>query len=99
MRRAVVGGLGALWFAGCVAVWAHDVALWAEVHDNRVWVEAYDSEGQPVASAAVFVEDADGHRLLEGKTDEKGKFDFAPPNPNDMVLRLELDSHHKSKFT
>ena len=99
MRRRLRGALGLAALAVGVAALAHDVALWAEVHDNRVWVEAYDSEGQPVPAAQILVEDHDGNKLLEGKTDEKGKFDFAPPNKNEMVLRLILDSHHKSKFT
>lgn len=78
---------------------AHDVALWAEVRDNRVWVEAYDTEGSGVRDARLLVEDADGKLLLEGKTDQKGQFDFAPPNKNEMILKLEMDAHHKSRFT
>jgi uncharacterized protein YfaS (alpha-2-macroglobulin family) len=85
--------------AAPAVVLAHDVALWAEVHDNRVWVEAYDTEGQPVPDAQVIVKDPDGKMLLEGKTDDKGKLDFAPPNKNEMLLELILDEHHKSKFT
>ena len=78
---------------------AHNVALWAEVRENRVWVETYDTEGQGVANARIVVEDPAGKVLLEGKTDDKGKFDFPPPNKNEMVLKLIQDEHHKSKFT
>ena len=78
---------------------AHNVALWAEVRENRIWVETYDTEGAGLANAKIVVEDSDGKVLLEGKTDDKGKFDFPPPNRNEMVLKLILDEHHKSKFT
>lgn len=85
--------------AGLGSALAHSIALWAEVRDNRVWVEAYDTEGNGIREARVLVKDPDGKLLLEGKTDAKGKFDFAPPNKNEMHLELILDEHHKSKAT
>ena len=98
MRTMLGAALPALLLLPVLAL-AHNVALWAEVHDNRVWVEAYDSEGMPVPDAQVLVQDPDQKTLLEGRTDAKGKWDFPPPNKNELDLELILDAHHKSKFT
>ena len=98
MSQSRIGLMLALFAVATVAA-AHDVALWAEVRDNRVWVEAYDTEGQGVAATRVVVKDIDDKVLFEGKTDEKGKYDFAPPTRNELHLELILDEHHKSKFT
>ncbi len=81
-----------------VTVFAHSAILWAEVIENQVHVEAYFSGGNKIKNAHILVMDANEQPLLEGKTDENGQFDFAPPNRDDMTIVLIVDEGHQDEF-
>jgi hypothetical protein len=77
---------------------AHAAVLWAYVENNHVYVEAFFVGGAKVKNGRIVVVDAKGKKLLEGKTDPEGKFDFAPPIFDDMTILLLLDKAHGSDF-
>ena len=77
---------------------AHDVAVWAEVVKGKVHVEAYFSDGSPVGDTPVAVADAAGKVLLNGRTNDKGVFDFVPPKKTDLTITVSAPGH-ESKAT
>ena len=78
---------------------SHSAVLWTYVENNHVYVEAFFMGGSTkVKNGRVVVVDANGKKLLEGKTDVEGKFDFVPPIIDDMTILLILDKAHGSEF-
>lgn len=77
---------------------AHAATLWAYVEDDHVFVEAFYIGGTKVQGGHVVVIDNEGKKLVEGKTDPEGKFDFAPPVKSDMKILLLIDEGHSSEF-
>lgn len=75
---------------------AHSIAVWAEVAGGKVKVEATWSDGKPVKNARVVVKDADGKVVLTGRTDPKGKYEFAPPSKTDLTIRVVTGGHHEA---
>jgi nickel transport protein len=51
-----------------------------------------------VRGGLVKVFDPSGRKLLEGKTDEKGKFSFKIPKNTDLRIVLEATMGHKAEF-
>lgn len=79
-------------------VFAHAATLWAYVEDDHVYVEAFYMGGTKIQGGRIIVIDSQGKKLLEGKTDTEGKFDFAPPIKSDMKILLLIDEGHSSEF-
>lgn len=79
-------------------VYAHAAVLWCYVENNKVHVEAFFMGGKKVQNGQIFVVDATGKKLLEGKTDKNGLFQFDPPIKDDMKIILQLDTGHGSDF-
>lgn len=77
---------------------AHGIAVWAEVKDGKIHVEAHYSDGKPVANGKVTVS-AGGKTVLTGKTDEKGDFDFAPPVRKALAVKVVAGGHHGATAT
>jgi hypothetical protein len=92
-------GVGLILLAFAALAFAHAAVLWAYVENNHVYVEAFFMGGDAVKNGKVVVVDAEGKKLLEGNTDEEGKFDFAPPVMDTMTILLRLDKAHGSEFT
>jgi len=84
--------------AAATMVFAHAATLWAYVENDRVYVEAFYVGGTKVQGGHVVVINNEGKKLLEGKTDAEGKFDFAPPVKSDMKILLLIDEGHSSEF-
>lgn len=85
-------------FCAASAALAHSVSLWAYVEKGRVYVEAFFSDGAKVQDGPICVVDAKGKKLLEGKTDKEGKFDFIPPVKEEMTILLRLGGGHGAEF-
>ena len=79
--------------------YAHVVALWPEVIDGKVHVEAFLGNGAKIKNHTLVVIDKNGKKLLEGKTDEHGEFEFEPPVKDEMTILLDLDHGHGTEFT
>ncbi|MDO3377490.1 carboxypeptidase regulatory-like domain-containing protein [Geoalkalibacter halelectricus] len=78
--------------------WAHSVSIFAYVDNQRIYTESYFSTGQPVREGRVLVFDGARDRLLEGKTDAEGLFDFAIPKIDDLSIVIEAGLGHKAVF-
>ena len=97
-RRWVCLGIALTVLFTSAVAFAHAAVLWAYVEKNHVYVEAFFMGGAKLKNGRIVVADANGKKLLEGKTDEEGKFDFAPPIVDDMTILLLIDKAHGSEF-
>ncbi len=77
---------------------AHSVILWAYVEKGEVYVEAFTQNGNKIKNAKLVVVDKSGNSLLEGKTDDEGKFNFDPPVKDEMTIVMVIDDSHKAEF-
>ena len=80
-------------------VLAHKVNIFAYVEGNMVYTESYFSDGTKVEGGVVEVYDSLGNKLLEGKTNKDGQFNFKPPKKDDLKIVLLASLGHKNSFT
>ncbi len=77
---------------------SHKVYIYAWVEDNTVFTENYMSGKKPVKSGQITAYDLDGNILVEGKTDEKGKFSFKVLKKSGMKIVLEAGTGHRAQW-
>jgi len=75
-RSAVWLVVCAAWLAVPCAAHAHKVTVFAWVDGDRVVTESKFSRGRMVKQGRIVVYDLQGEKLLEGETDEQGRFPF-----------------------
>ena len=80
------------------SAFAHATTLWCYVENNTVYVEGFFMGGKKVQNGTVVVVNNKGEKVLEGKTDKEGKFDFAPTYQGDMTILLKVDQAHDADF-
>jgi nickel transport protein len=73
--------------------------IFAWVEGDTVFTESKFSGGKKVMNAQVLVFDKGGEQLLEGKTDNKGKFSFKVPKLTDLRIVLNAAMGHKAEWT
>ena len=78
--------------------WAHKVNLFAYVEGGTVYTESYFPDGKKVSGGTIEVLDASGTKILEGKTDAQGTFNFSLPKKEDLTIRLDAAMGHKNSF-
>ena len=78
---------------------AHKVNIFAYAEGDTVYTESYFPDGTKVKDGIVEVYDSQGIKLLEGKSDEKGEFDFKPPKKDDLRIVLIASLGHKNSYT
>ena len=78
--------------------WAHKVNLFAYVEGETVYTESYFPDGKKVSGGTIEVLDANGTKILEGKTDAQGTFNFSLPKKEDLTIRLDATMCHKNSF-
>jgi nickel transport protein len=78
---------------------AHKVMIFAWIEGNTVFTESKFSGGKKVIHAPVVIFDKNGKKLLEGKTDNKGKFSFKIPKVTDLRIVLNAAMGHKAEWT
>jgi len=78
--------------------WAHKVNVFAYVEGGEVIAETYFADGRKCADSAIEVFDANGKKLLEGKTDAHGSFRFKPPVRSDLLIRLNASMGHQAEY-
>jgi len=81
------------------ASFAHKVNIFAYVEGDTVYTESYFPDGTKVKDGVVQVYDSQGNKLLEGKTDENGQFNFEPPRKDDLKIVLVASMGHKNSYT
>lgn len=86
-------------FALSVPAHAHKVTIFAWVEDDMVHTQSKFSGGRRVKNAPVEVYDAQGRKLLEGRTDKKGEFVFKSPGKGPLRIVLMAAMGHKAHWT
>ena len=79
-------------------VFAHKVNIFAYAEGDTVYTESYFSDGTKVKDGVVEVYDSQGTKLLEGKTDENGEFNFKPLKKDDLKIVLLASMGHKNTY-
>jgi nickel transport protein len=77
---------------------AHKVTVFAWVEGDRVYTESKFSGGRVAKDARIEVYNAAGEKLLEGRTDDEGKFAFKPPRPEDLQIVLIGGTGHRNEW-
>lgn len=80
-------------------VFAHKVNIFAYVEDGTVYTESYFPDGKKVSGGLVEVYDSQGNKLLEGKTNKDGYFNFKPSKRDDLKIFINASMGHKSSYT
>jgi len=80
-------------------VFAHKVNIFAYVQEGTVYTESYFPDGTKVKEGVVQVYDSQGTKLLEGKTNENGEFNFKPPKKDNLKIVLLASMGHKNTYT
>lgn len=78
---------------------AHKVNIFAYVEGDMVYTESYFPDGRKVEGGVVEVYDSQGNKLLDGKTDKEGQFNFKPPKKDDLKIVLIATMGHKNLYT
>ena len=77
---------------------AHNVSLFAWVEDDHVFTQSKFSGGRWAKNARIEVYNASGEKLLEGRTDDQGRFAFRPPRPEALRIVLLAGSGHRGEW-
>lgn len=78
--------------------WAHKVNLFAYVEGDKVYTESYFADGQKVIGGEIEVADANGVKLLTGKTDDKGGFAFPLTKKQTLTITINSGMGHKNSY-
>jgi nickel transport protein len=80
--------------------YAHKVNIYAYAEDGMVHSESYFVDGTKCKNSVLEVfDEKDRTKLLEGKTDEEGKFSFKIPKATSLKLVLHASMGHQADFT
>lgn len=78
---------------------AHKVNIFAYVENGVVFTESYFPDGRKVEGGGVEVYDKGGKKVVEGKTDQEGRFSFPLPSAKgDLNIVLLASMGHKTSF-
>jgi nickel transport protein len=77
---------------------AHKVYLFAWVDGDTVRSESYFGSKKKVQDGLIEVFDASGKKLLEGRTDEEGRFSFETPLKADLRIVVTASMGHKGEY-
>jgi nickel transport protein len=79
---------------------AHKVSIYAYAEDGRIFAEGYFVDGSRAKNSLIEVFDArSGKKLLEVKTDKKGKAAFNIPKITPLKLVITASMGHKNDYT
>lgn len=81
------------------AAHAHKVSVFAWVEGNTVHTESKFSGGRHVNHGRIEVYDPQGTLLLEGRTDDQGRFSFPVPQKTDLRVELIAGTGHGNHWT
>ena len=78
---------------------AHKVNIFAYVEGDTVYTESYFPDGKKVDSGLIEVYDSQGNKLLDGKTNKGGQFNFKVPKRGDLKIFINASMGHKNSYT
>jgi len=81
----------------CETSFAHKVTIFAYVEGGKVYTESYYVDGTKCKNSEVEVYNKDGQKVLTGKTDEKGEFNFVPPCEGPLKIVLNASMGHRAE--
>ena len=97
-RYLLILTLGVAIFAISSTALAHKVNIFAYVDNGVVYTESYFPDGRAVENGAIEVHDSQGHKLLEGVSDNEGLFSFKVPKKDDLTIVINASMGHKNNF-
>ncbi len=92
----MVAVIGLIFFSNSM-VFAHKVYIYAWWEGDTVQTESYFGAKKKVKDGLIKVFDLSGQRLLEGRTNEKGKFSFVPSQKTDFRIVVGDGTGHKNE--
>ena len=78
---------------------AHKVNVFAYAEGETIHTESYFADGKVVEGAVIEVFDSGGDKLLEGKTNEEGKFSFQISKKEDLTIVINASMGHRNEYT
>lgn len=79
-------------------VFAHKVTIFAWVEGDTVHAESKFSGGRVAKQARIEVYDRTGALLLEGRTDDEGRFVFKAPKQEELRIVLVAGAGHRNEW-
>ncbi len=79
-------------------VFAHKVTIFAWVEGDTVHTESKFSGGRVAKQARIEVYDRTGALLLEGRTDDEGRFVFKAPKQEELRIVLVAGAGHRNEW-
>jgi len=79
-------------------VFAHKVTIFAWVEGDTVHTESKFSGGRVAKQAPIEVYDRTGALLLEGRTDDEGRFVFKAPKQEELRIVLVAGAGHRNEW-
>ncbi len=81
-------------------VYAHKVNIFAFAEDGMVHAEGYFVDGSKCKNSLIEVfDEKTGKKIIEGYTDEEGRYSFKIPFVTSLKLVLNAGMGHKSEYT
>jgi nickel transport protein len=77
---------------------AHKVNVFAYAEGGTIHTESYFPDGKAVEGGTIEVFDTAGSKLLEGKTDQEGKFSFQISRKEDLTIVLNASMGHRNEY-
>jgi nickel transport protein len=77
---------------------AHNVRIFAWKDGDKVLTESRFSGGGKVKNGQIEVYDDQGRKLLEGKTDNQGRFSFKAPEKTGLDIVLKTGAGHQNHW-
>lgn len=77
---------------------AHKISVFAWVEGDTVHTESKFSGGKRVMDGDVIVTDSEGHKLLEGKTNDSGEFSFKVPRKTELIVTVVAGTGHQNQW-
>ncbi len=95
MRKLILQVLILIWVS---KGYAHKVNVFAWIEGNKVFCEAYYTDGSKVKIGKIEVFKKNGTKLLEGKTNEEGIFSFKVPEKTNLKIVLHAGIGHRAEI-
>jgi nickel transport protein len=92
-------GILAIFFFFAIPAMAHKVNIFAYVENGTVYTESYFPDGKMVAEGSIEVLGSDGKKVVEGRTDNDGRFSFPlPEKKENLTIVINATMGHKNSF-
>jgi len=85
-------------FCTAQSVFAHKVTIFAWKEGDTVFTESQFSGGKRVNNGRIEVYDYQGGKILEGKTDDQGRFSFTAPEKTGLDIVLKAGAGHQNHW-